>query len=165
VELTALLDGAGVKLLVDVRTVPRSRRNPQYESTALAASLSDHQIAYRHEPALGGFRKPQPDSGNMGWRQPAFQGYADYMATEDFAAALARLEELAQERSVCIMCAEAQWWRCHRRLIADALLIRGWEVLHLGLGPEPVLHELTPFAVAGPGGELSYPPGQTELPI
>jgi uncharacterized protein (DUF488 family) len=165
VELTALLDGAGVKLLVDVRTVPRSRRNPQYESTALAASLSDHQIAYRHEPALGGFRKPQPDSGNMGWRQPAFQGYADYMATEDFAAALARLEELAQERSVCIMCAEAQWWRCHRRLISDALIVRGWRVLHLGLNARPVAHELTSFAVVSGEQNLSYPPVQGELQL
>jgi uncharacterized protein (DUF488 family) len=154
-----------VTRLVDVRTVPRSRRNPQFEQDALRASLAARDIDYRHEPALGGFRRPQPGSVNGGWEQPAFRGYADHMPSPEFAEALGRLEALARERPTAIMCAEAQWWRCHRRLISDALLARGWKVLHLGLGPGPVPHELTPFAVVGPGGQLSYPPAQGELEL
>jgi len=151
--------------LLDVRTVPRSRRNPQFEQGALSASLTERGIEYRHEPALGGFRRPRPDSVNRGWTHPAFRGYADYMATPEFAAALSRLEELAKERPTTVMCAEAQWWRCHRRLISDALVVRRWEVLHLGLREEPVPHELTPFALVGPGAALSYPPAQGELEL
>ena len=121
-------------------------------------------ISYRHEPELGGFRKPRTYClENAGWEHAGFRGYADYMATAEFAAALARLEEQARERRSAIMCAEAQWWRCHRRLIADALVVRGWRVLHLGLGPEPVEHELTPFAVVGEDGGLRYPPAQGTL--
>ena len=151
--------------LVDVRTVPQSRRNPQFGQASLLASLAERDIEYRHEPALGGFRRPRPGSVNAGWEQPAFRGYADYMATPEFAEGLGRLEALARERPTAIMCAEAQWWRCHRRLISDALLVRGWEVLHLGLGSKPVPHELTPFAVVGPGRELSYPPAQGALEL
>jgi uncharacterized protein (DUF488 family) len=101
---------------------------------------------------------------NAGWQQPAFRGYADYMATEEFEAALEQLEDLAREKTTAIMCAEAQWWRCHRRLISDTLLVRGWEVLHLGLKADPVPHELTPFAVVE-GQRLSYPPAQGELDL
>jgi uncharacterized protein (DUF488 family) len=152
-----------VRQLVDVRTVPRSRHNPQFDRDALAATLADHGMAYVHERALGGFRRPSPDSTNRGWEQPAFRGYADYMQTPEFGAAFDRLIALASELPTSIMCAEAQWWRCHRRLISDALVIRGWDVLHLGLRPEPVEHELTPFAVVGPDYSLSYPPAQGEL--
>jgi uncharacterized protein (DUF488 family) len=152
-----------VSRLLDVRTVPRSRRHPQFERAALERALPARGIEYRHEPALGGFRRPRQGSVNRGWRQPAFQGYADHMRSAEFAAALARLEELARERTTAIMCAEAQWWRCHRRLVSDALVVRGWEVRHLGLGSEPVTHELTPFAVVGADGSLSYPPAQGEL--
>lgn len=162
-DLLALLTGARVELLVDVRTVPGSRRNPQFGRDALAASLSTRGIEYRHEPALGGFRKPARDSPNSGWENEAFRGYADYMATASFAHALEELQELARRRTTAMMCAEAQWWRCHRRLIADALTVRGWRVLHLGLRAEPVEHELTPFAVVGPDGSLTYPPVQGEL--
>jgi len=154
-----------VRRLVDVRSVPRSRRNPQFEGTALARSLGERGIEYRHESALGGFRRPQPDSPNRGWQHPAFQGYADYMRSPEFGQALERLIAQASELPTCIMCAEAQWWRCHRRLVSDALLIRGWEVLHLGLRAEPVPHELTPFAVVGPGHTLTYPPAQGELEL
>jgi uncharacterized protein (DUF488 family) len=160
-----LLQGAGVELLVDVRTAPGSRRNPQFGREALSASLADAAIEYRHEPELGGFRKPAPDSPNRGWENDAFRGYADYMATPSFLDALERLQELARARTTSIMCAEAQWWRCHRRLIADALVIRGWRVLHLGLRAEPVAHELTSFAVVGPGASLTYPPAQGELAV
>ena len=164
-ELIELLETAGVGRLVDVRTVPRSRHNPQFNGDALASSLAEHRIDYHHEPGLGGFRKPGPDSPNGGWENPAFRGYADYMQTPAFMAALARLMSLARDEPTAIMCAEAQWWRCHRRLIADALVVRGWEVLHLGLGPEPVAHELTPFAVVGPEGGLTYPPAQGQLAL
>jgi uncharacterized protein (DUF488 family) len=162
-ELIGLLEAAGVTQLVDVRKVPRSRRHPQFERAALAASLGEAGIEYRHAPALGGFRQPHPDSPNTGWELPAFRGYADYMATPEFAEALAGLEELAHARATAVMCAEAQWWRCHRRLISDALVVRGWRVLHLGLGAQPVEHEVTPFAVVAGDGSFSYPPAQTEL--
>jgi uncharacterized protein (DUF488 family) len=154
-----------VACLVDVRKVPRSRRNPQFGREALAPSLAAHGIAYEHEPALGGFRKAQQPSVNTGWQEPAFRGYADYMATATFMAALTELEGRAGERTTCIMCAEAQWWRCHRRLISDALVVRGWKVLHLGLGARPIAHQLTPFAVVGPGKKLSYPPAQGEFEL
>lgn len=164
-ELVADLKAAGVGTLVDVRSVPRSRRHPQFNREALAESLPGHAIAYRHEPALGGFRRPRPDSPNGGWEHPAFRGYADYMLTQPFANALEGLTAQAGGERTCVMCAEAQWWRCHRRLIADAVLVRGWSVLHLGLAAKPVAHELTPFAVAAPGPTLTYPPAQGELPI
>jgi len=150
---------------VDVRTVPRSRRNPQFASDALEHSLGESGIGYVHEQGLGGFRKPRPDSPNEGWEHPAFRGYADYMASPEFAEALERLERAAAERPTATMCAEAQWWRCHRRLIADALTVRGWRVLHLGLKPEPVEHELTPFAVVAPDGTLTYPPPQERFEL
>lgn len=160
-----MLEAAGVRRLIDVRSVPRSRRNPQFEAGALRSSLAEGGIEYIHEPALGGFRRPRPDSPNSGWEQSAFRGYGDYMSSPEFNGALERLISLGGELPTCIMCAEAQWWRCHRRLISDALVIRGWQVLHLGLRAEPVEHELTPFAVVGPGDTLSYPPAQGELEL
>lgn len=164
-ELIALLASAGVRQLVDVRSVPRSRRHPHFAGEALARSLPEHAIAYRHEPRLGGFRRPRADTANTGWEQPAFRGYADHMAGEQFKSALAELGSAARERTTCVMCAEAQWWRCHRRLLADALLVRGWRVLHLGLGGPPAVHELAPFAVVGEGNALTYPPAQGELAL
>lgn len=162
-ELTGLLEAASVAELVDVRSIPRSRRHPQFAGEALAGSLPIHGIAYVHERALGGFRRPRADSPNTGWQQPAFRGYADHMASAEFRGALERLQARARERATCLMCAEAQWWRCHRRLISDALAIRGWRVLHLGLQREPVNHELTPFAVLGEDDTLTYPRRQAEL--
>jgi len=164
-ELVRSLRAVDVVELIDVRSVPGSRRNPQFAAGALSASLRPAGIEYLHEPALGGFRRPRPGSVNRGWEHPAFRGYADHMQGEEFRAALDRLMQRAAARSTAIMCAEAQWWRCHRRLIADALVVRGWEVLHLGLREEPVVHELTPFAVVGPGCSLSYPPAQGELEL
>lgn len=122
-----------------------------------------HGIAYRHEPALGGFRRPSADSHNLGWENQGLRGYADYMASEEFLCGLERLQADARGLPTCAMCAEAQWWRCHRRLIADVLVVRGWRVLHLGLGAEPVEHELTSFAVVGEDGALSYPAAQGRL--
>jgi uncharacterized protein (DUF488 family) len=162
-ELVEVLAGARVELLVDVRSVPRSRRHPQFTRESLAESLPVRGIDYRHEPQLGGFRRSHPDSPNRGWEHQAFRGYADYMASEEFSTALARLQAGAREQPTTVICAEAQWWRCHRRLIADALLVRGWRVLHLGLAEQPIEHELTAFAVVGADGALGYPPVQGEL--
>jgi uncharacterized protein (DUF488 family) len=161
-ELTGLLDAANVRELTDVRSVPRSRRHPQFAGDALARSLPIHGIAYVHDRALGGFRRAQPHSPNTGWEHPAFRGYADYMSSEEFLDALDQLQTRARQHTVCVMCAEALWWRCHRRLICDALVIRGWRVLHLGLHAKPVEHKLTPFALRGEDHTLTYPPPQTE---
>jgi uncharacterized protein (DUF488 family) len=164
-ELLSLLLEAGVEELVDVRSAPGSRRHPHFAAKALAESLPARDISYAHEAGLGGFRRARADSPNRGWSHPAFTGYADHMATSEFTDALARVQGRAREHVVCLMCAEAQWWRCHRRLIADALVVRSWTVLHLGLGSSPVAHELTSFAVRGAGCELTYPPAQSELAL
>jgi uncharacterized protein (DUF488 family) len=154
-----------VGLLVDVRTLPRSRRNPQFDAGPLAGALEDHGITYWQERAMGGFRRPRADSRNNGWTQPAFQGYADHMMSPDFVEALERLQVMASDETACVMCAEAQWWRCHRRLIADALTVRAWRVVHLGLAGEPALHQVTPFALVRPDRVLLYPPAQGELDL
>lgn len=154
-----------MRLLVDVRTVPRSRRNPQFEAGALARVLEDSGITYWHERAMGGFRQPIPGSRNTGWTVPAFQGYADHMMRPEFLEALDRLQVMAADETACLMCAEAQWWRCHRRLIADALTVRGWRVMHLGLASSPVLHEVTPFVMVRPDRVLLYPAPQGELDL
>jgi uncharacterized protein (DUF488 family) len=160
-----VLEGVGVRELVDVRSVPGSRRHPQFAREALARSLPARGIDYVHEGALGGFRRPRPDSPNTGWEHPSFRGYADHMQSEEFLAALERLQSHAAGHVVCVMCAEVQWWRCHRRLISDVLSIRGWRVLHVGLRPEPVEHQLTPFALPGKEYTLTYPPRQSELKL
>ena len=141
-ELIALLAEHGVRLLVDVRRFPGSRRHPQFSRDALAGSLAAAGIDYLHEPDLGGRREPRPDSPNTAWRVAAFRGYADYMDSPSFAAALDRLLGGAAESRTAILCAEAVPWRCHRRLISDAATVRGVEVLHI-LGPGRVeRHEL-----------------------
>jgi uncharacterized protein (DUF488 family) len=164
-ELAALLSEPGVGELVDVRSAPGSRRNPHLAARSLAAALPARGIDYTHEPRLGGFRRPRPDSPNGGWQHQAFRGYADHMAGEEFRGGLERLLTIARSRTACVMCAEAQWWRCHRRLIADALLVRGFRVLHLGLGSSPAEHQLTPFAVVGEDLQITYPPAQGELAL
>jgi uncharacterized protein (DUF488 family) len=162
-ELLTLLREAEVELVVDVRAFPSSRRHPQFNRSALADWLPAAGIDYQHMPGLGGRRSPLPDSGNTGWRETAFQGYADHMASAEFQRALAELEAAARDRRAAIMCAEAVWWRCHRRLIADALVARGWRVEHLGIGESRAVHELTGFAVVGPDRLPSYPPAQGSL--
>jgi uncharacterized protein (DUF488 family) len=155
-EVVALLRAAGVGLVVDIRTVPRSRHTPQWNRERAAADLPAHGIRYHHLPGLGGFRKPRPDSPNTGWRNLSFRGYADYMATDGFAAGLAELLALAREAATAIACTEAVPWRCHRSLVADALAIRGVEVRHL-IGPGSIRpHTLTPFARVE-GERLTYP--------
>jgi uncharacterized protein (DUF488 family) len=159
-EFIALLAANGIQLLVDVRRFPGSRRHPQFGRDALAASLAEAGIAYRHEEALGGRRASDPAAGpspNTAWRVAAFRAYADYMATPPFRAALQRLMADAAERRPVIMCAEAVPWRCHRRLITDALLARGVPVLDI-IGPgSPTSAELSPHALVQPDGGLIYP--------
>lgn len=155
-ELVAILRSAGVTLLVDVRTVPRSRHTPQWNQDHVAAALPADGIRYHHLPRLGGFRKPRPDSPNPGWRNLSFRGYADYMATPEFAGGLGELLGLAGTAPTAIACTEAVPWRCHRSLIADALTIRGIEVRHL-LSPAAARpHTLTPFARVD-GLAITYP--------
>jgi uncharacterized protein (DUF488 family) len=157
-RLLELLNGAEVACLADVRTVPRSRRVPQFNREALAADLPAAGLEYLHVPELGGWRSPQAGrDDNAGWRNRSFRGYADHMRSEEFAAGLARLSEVAAERPTAVMCAEAAWWRCHRRLIADALLVRAWEVRHIAPDGRLAPHELTEFAVVAEDGALSYP--------
>ena len=163
-EFLELLADPGVELVADVRAYPSSRRHPQFNRGALAAWLGTAGIGYRHMPGLGGRRAPVPGSPNGGWQERAFQGYADHMRSDEFRRALTALETEAQEHPTVIMCAEAVWWRCHRRLIADALVVAGWRVEHLGIGAGRVVHELTPFAVVDPlSGAITYPPAQTTL--
>lgn len=151
-----LLEAHGVTCLGDVRTVPRSRHNPQFNGETLAATLASHAIGYERMQGLGGFRKTTPDSPNAGWRNASFRGYADYMQTEEFAAGLATLEQISRRRPTAIMCAEAVPWRCHRSLIADALTVAGWRVLHIQSRRTARPHRRTPFLRVR-GGALRYP--------
>jgi uncharacterized protein (DUF488 family) len=162
-HLLALLRQAEVELVADVRAFPSSRRHPQFNRAELAKWLPEAGTGYAHMPGLGGRRKPAADSPNGGWREAAFRGYADYMGSEEFRRALAELEDAARERPTAVMCAEAVWWRCHRRLIADALTARGWRVEHLGLGQPPPTHELPDFAIVEQDGTVTYPPRQPTL--
>ena len=154
-EFLDLLRAHGVQAVADVRRFPGSRRHPQYGQAPLRSALVEHGIEYRWFEALGGRRTPIPESPNTAWRNRAFRGYADYMATEEFAAGLDALIELARELRTAIVCAEAVWWRCHRALIADALVLRGVEVIHIVDARQNVPHLLTsPAQVVQ--GELKY---------
>ncbi len=155
-EFLELLRAHGVKRLVDVRTVPRSRRNPQYGQEELAASLEAAGISYRWAKELGGLRRARADSPNTGWRNASFRGYADYMQTPEFAAAVDDLARSATGNDLAIMCAEAVPWRCHRSLIGDALLVRGVDVLDIMSLDVARPHSLTPFAVVD-GTRVAYP--------
>ena len=155
----ALLVENEVEEVVDVRTMPRSRHNPQFDLETLPASLAAVGIEYRHVPELGGLRHARADSPNGGWRNASFRGYADHMQTPAFAAAMEDLVEVASRHTCVIMCVEAVPWRCHRSLIGDALLVRGLEVIDI-LGPgQRRPHRLTSFAVAD-GTRLTYPPAR-----
>jgi uncharacterized protein (DUF488 family) len=153
----ALLAAHGVDCLADVRTVPKSRHNPQFASDALASSLAAAGIGYRAFPGLGGFRRARADSPNAGWRNASFRGYADYMMTPAFAGNLDALIELARSATVAAMCAEAVPWRCHRSLIADALLARGIATEEIVSEAKTQPHRLTPFARVA-GTTITYPP-------
>jgi uncharacterized protein (DUF488 family) len=155
-EFTDLLRTHGISLLVDVRTIPRSRYNPQFNWDTLAQSLREAALQYRHLPELGGLRKPRKDSLNDGWRNASFRGYADYMQTEEFLNALEELMAESRSQPTAIMCAEAVPWRCHRSLIADALVNRGWNIRHIMSPEQTTLHVLTSFA-RFEKGRLIYP--------
>ena len=155
-QLVELLRAHGIEQLVDVRTVPRSGRNPQFNREVLADELARRELRYQHAPGLGGLRKPRPDSINTGWRNAGFRGYADHMQGERFAEALGALLTLAAEGATALMCAEAVPWRCHRGLVADALTVRGSDVRHILSVRRADLHRLTPFARVE-GVKLTYP--------
>ena len=161
-EFIELLQSNGVAQLIDIRTIPKSRHNPQFNSEELAASLRAAHIRYIHMKELGGLRHARKDSINLGWRNASFRGYADYMQTDEFEAALNRMIELATARPTALMCAEAVPWRCHRSLVADALLVRGIHALEI-IGPaKPKEHALTSFARVR-GTQITYPPDQPSL--
>jgi uncharacterized protein (DUF488 family) len=159
-EFIGLLRASGVERLIDIRTIPKSRHNPQFNSEALSRALQAARIDYRHIKELGGLRHARGDSQNMGWRNASFRGFADYMQTEEFEQVLERAIELAGQKTSAFMCAEAVPWRCHRSLVADALLVRGIEVLDIVGGSPPRPHKMTPFARVR-GREIVYPADAT----
>jgi len=154
-EFLELLERFRIEALADVRRFPASRRHPQYAGTALEETLTARGIEYRWLPELGGRRKPRPDSPHTAWRNASFRGYADHMDSTEFGRAFDELTELAARRRTAIMCAEALWWRCHRALIADALRVRGFEVMHIFDDSNPVEHPFT-SAARIVDGRLSY---------
>jgi uncharacterized protein (DUF488 family) len=158
----ALLHTYGIERIVDIRSMPRSRYNPQFNDTALARSLAAEHLEYEHMPALGGLRRAHKDSRNTGWRNESFRGYADYMQTEEFQGALNALLEMRRSKRVAIMCAEAVPWRCHRSLVADALSVRGVPVVEILSETTYRMHKLTPFAQVD-GARITYPPEQPLL--
>jgi len=155
-DLLRLFEAHGVRLVVDVRTIPRSRHNPQFNQDALRAALRRARIGYRHMKSLGGLRRAVKDSVNMAWRNASFRGFADYMQTPQFAAGLEKLVDLARKRPTAVMCAEAVPWRCHRSLIGDALLLRGFPVEELSSLTTTRRHTLTPWARVR-GLRITYP--------
>jgi len=160
-EFVELLEAHGIRQLVDVRTVPRSRHNPQFNQDCLPDSLQSAGICYVHMPGLGGLRHARRDSLNTAWRNASFRGYADYMQTPEFDQALEELIRLGQERPTAIMCAEAVPWRCHRSLIADALVARGVNAEEIASKTRTRTHTLTPWARVA-GKRVSYPEEESQ---
>jgi uncharacterized protein (DUF488 family) len=158
----ALLQIFGIERLVDIRAIPRSRHNPQFNDTALSGSLGAQHIDYVPMQALGGRRHARKDSSNTGWRNASFRGYADYMQTDAFQEALNSLIQMGREQRVAIMCAEAVPWRCHRSLVADALQVRGVPALEILSESNVRMHTLTPFARVQ-GLQVTYPAEQIPL--
>jgi uncharacterized protein (DUF488 family) len=155
-EFITMLRGHDVTLVGDVRTVPRSRHNPQFNQDTLPITLKNAGIDYIHLPGLGGWRRTQPDSPNQGWRSPGFRGFADYMLTPEFEEQIKALLELARRERVALMCAEAVPWRCHRSLIADALVVQGIAVAHITGRESSQPHRLNPMARVE-GTRIIYP--------
>jgi uncharacterized protein (DUF488 family) len=155
-EFIAMLESFRIELVCDIRTIPKSRRNPQFAGDALRDALARHRIDYAHLKALGGLRHPHKDSPNRAWRNDSFRGYADYMQTAEFAKAVAALIEQAARKRTAIMCAEAVPWRCHRSLVADALIVRGIEVEDITSQSRAQVHKLTPWARVQ-GLQITYP--------
>jgi len=157
-----LLQIYAVKQVIDVRTVPRSRHNPQFNHDTLPGDLKAAGIGYLHMPGLGGLRRPKPDSINLGWRNASFRGFADYTGTPEFENHLNELVKLAQRKRTALMCAEALPWKCHRSLISDALEVRGIKVAHILSTTDLQPHRLTPFA-RWDGKHLTYPAEDTPI--
>jgi uncharacterized protein (DUF488 family) len=152
----ALLRAHEIRQLADIRTIPKSRRHPQYNAAALEEFLARHAIRYCHFPSLGGLRKPRSDSINTAWRHASFRGYADHMQTDDFRRGLEDLLGFAQSGRTVVMCAEAVWWQCHRQLLADALLAQDVPVRHILEIAEAKPHRLSDFAKVS-GRTVTYP--------
>ncbi|MBV8335965.1 MAG: DUF488 domain-containing protein [Alphaproteobacteria bacterium] len=161
-QFLAVLASYGIERLVDIRTIPRSRHNPQFNETAVAEKIHERGLEYVHFKALGGLRRPRKDSPNTGWRNEGFRGFADYMQTEEFQEALATLIRMSREKRTAIMCAEAVPWRCHRSLVADALSVHGIPVVEILSESSWRRHQLTPFARVE-GTRVTYPPEQGSL--
>ena len=155
-QFIELLKAHDIEELVDVRTIPKSRHNPQFGAEELAASLQRAGIDYKHLARLGGLRHASKDSVNLGWQNTSFRGFADYMATLEFRTGLDELKALAEKKTIVIMCAESVPWRCHRSLIADALAVQGWQVLHIQSRKTASPHEPTTFLKVQ-DGKLTYP--------
>ncbi len=155
-EFISLLKACAVSIVVDVRTIPRSRHNPQFNRETLPDNLKTAGIRYVHMPELGGLRRSQANSVNLAWENKSFRGYADYMQTKEFKENLLKLIALARQNRVALMCAEAVPWRCHRSLISDALVARHMKVLHILTETSWTYHELTPFAHVE-GAKITYP--------
>lgn len=156
-EFIHLLQAHGITRVVDVRTIPKSRHNPQFNKDTLPLALEQAGVGYVHLAGLGGLRHTRPDSPNQGWRNASFRGYADYMQTPEFAQALDEVIRLARHERIALMCAEAVPWRCHRSLIADALLVRGILAADILSATRRQVHKLTPFAHVQ-GTQITYPP-------
>jgi len=155
-DFLAVLKHYGITQVIDIRSIPKSRHNPQFTNTTLAPFLRNHRIGYRHEKLLGGLRHTHADSINTAWENASFRGFADYMQTGAFQEGLTKLIVIAQKKTVALMCAEAVPWRCHRSLIADALLARGIPVIDIISMTSAKPHTLTPWAVVE-GNTLTYP--------
>jgi uncharacterized protein (DUF488 family) len=155
-EFVGMLEAYGVTLVVDVRTVPRSRHNPQFNKETLPSNLKKYGIKYIHMPDIGGLRRPKHDSENLAWRNNSFRGYADYMQTKEFTDNLLKIIALARENCLALMCAEALPWRCHRSLISDALVVRHVKVEHIISATSLINHQLNEMAQVE-GTKITYP--------
>lgn len=155
-DFIALLQAHEIKNVIDIRTIPQSRHNPQFSQEALKQSLKRAKIGYRHLKQLGGLRHAQKDSINKGWENASFRGFADYMQTEAFWKGIEKLEKLAEAKKSALLCAEAVPWRCHRSLVADALSYHKWKVFHIQSRKTAKRHKRTPFLKIR-RGKLTYP--------
>ena len=162
-EFVEMLKAYNITFLVDVRTVPRSRHNPQFNKENLPATLKPYNIKYLPMPDIGGLRHPKKDSVNMAWENSSFRGYADYMQTKEFTENLLKLVVMAKENCLAIMCAEALPWRCHRNLISDALVVRHVKVLHIISKDNTISHQLNEMAHVE-GTKITYPLFSKETP-
>jgi uncharacterized protein (DUF488 family) len=150
-DFIALLQNFEIQVLADIRTFPGSRRYPHFNKEALTESLLEAHIRYIHFPALGGRRKPDPQSVNTAWRHPSFKGYADHMHTEEFLNAIQQLQSIAESERLAFMCSELLWWKCHRSLVSDFLKVNGWTVHHISDVGKEQIHPYTSPARAVQG--------------